>query len=143
MDLYLRSAQDDNPSEAALEECRKVSECFHRFGICLIRDPRVNMQDNDEYIDLMEEYFADVGERFYRGEQIDDFKPECHYQVGATPENLEKARDHSERLSALNLAPEDTPMSPLEPVLDAKWRFMHKIGERPAGAEENSPAVIP
>ena len=79
IDLYLSSATDANPSEAALNECRKVAECFHRFGVILIRDPRVNMQDNDEYIDLMEEYFADVGERFYRSEQIDDIKPECHY----------------------------------------------------------------
>ena len=91
----------------------------------------------------MEEYFADVGDRFYRGEPSSDIKPECHYQVGATPEYLEKARDHSEKLAALNLAPENTPVSPLEPVLDAKWRFMWKIGERPEGAEENFPAVIP
>ena len=74
---------------------------------------------------------------------MDDIKPEHHYQVGATPEYLEKARDHSERLAALNLAPEDTPVSPPQPVLDAKWRFMHKIGERPAGAEEDFPDVIP
>ena len=52
------------------------------------------MQDNDQYIDLMETYFADVGERFYANEQVDDIKPETHYQVGATPEFIEMARDH-------------------------------------------------
>ena len=65
MDAYLRAASEDSPSEAGLLECKKVMESFHRFGILLIRDPRVNMRDNDEYIDLMEEYFADVGDRFY------------------------------------------------------------------------------
>lgn len=59
LELYLNStAEGDKPSSAALDECKKVAECFHRYGIILIRDPRVNMQDNDNYIDLMEEYFA-------------------------------------------------------------------------------------
>eukprot|EP00354_Favella_ehrenbergii_P008235 CAMPEP_0170467300 /NCGR_PEP_ID=MMETSP0123-20130129/10927_1 /TAXON_ID=182087 /ORGANISM="Favella ehrenbergii, Strain Fehren 1" /LENGTH=371 /DNA_ID=CAMNT_0010733625 /DNA_START=74 /DNA_END=1189 /DNA_ORIENTATION=+ len=143
LNAYLSTAADGSPSETALAECNKVAECFHRYGIILIRDPRVNMSDNDTYIDLMEEYFADVGDRFYANETISDIKPEFHYQVGATPEFIEKARNHSEKLSALNLAPEDTPESPLEPVLDAKWRFMWKIGERPDGASDDFPAVKP
>ena len=38
----------------------------------------------------MERYFADVGQRFYNDEYISDIKPEHHYQVGATPEYIEK-----------------------------------------------------
>ena len=98
MNLYLTGQQasqaGETISDEALAECRKVAECFHQFGIILIRDPRVNMQDNDQYIDLMEQYFADVGERFYANERVDDIKPETHYQVGATPEFIEMARDH-------------------------------------------------
>lgn len=139
LDLYMQGAQSASPSEAALIECKKVAECFHQFGIILIRDPRVNMQDNDQYIDLMEQYFSDIGDKFYANEPIDDIKPEFHYQVGATPEYIEKARGHAEKLSALNLTPEDTPGSPLEPVLDAKWRFMWKIGQRPEGASDDFP----
>ena len=117
-------------SEKAAIECQKVAECFHKFGILLIRDPRVDMKDNDDYIDLMEDYFERTGELFYSGEQVEDIKKDCHYQVGATPELIEKARDHTEKLKALDLSPEDSPVSPLQPVLDAKWRFMWKIGER-------------
>ena len=86
-----------------------------------------------------------MGDRFYANpdEKIDDIKKEFHYQVGATPEFIEKARDHSEKLNALGLSPEDTPMSPLEPVLDAKWRFMWKIGERPDGASDDFPQFVP
>lgn len=124
-------------------ECRKVAECFHRFGIILIRDPRVEMKDNDDYIDLMEQYFADVGQRFYNNEEVSCIKAEHHYQVGATPEYIEMARSHADKLAALNLPFEDMPGSPLEPVLDAKWRFMWKIGERPEGAADDFPAVIP
>ena len=42
-----------------------------------------------------------------------------------------------------NYAPENKPMSPLKPVFDAKWRFMWKIGDRPADASDNFPQVIP
>ena len=34
-------------------------------------------------------------------------------------------------------------MSPLEPVLDAKWRFMWKIGERFEGDQADFPQVVP
>jgi isopenicillin N synthase-like dioxygenase len=47
LELYIQGSQSENPSEAAVQECKKVAECFHHFGIILIRDPRVNMQDND------------------------------------------------------------------------------------------------
>ena len=76
LDLYLSTDADGSPSEAALLECKKVAESFHNYGIILIRDPRVNMADNDEYVDLMEEYFAKTGERFYNQETIPDIKPE-------------------------------------------------------------------
>ena len=76
---YMSTSEDGSPTEAAIIECKKVSECFHQYGVILIRDPRINMKDNDDYIDLMEEYFADVGERFYAKETIPDIKPEHHY----------------------------------------------------------------
>jgi len=28
-------------------ECKKVAYSFHKFGICVVRDPRVNHEDND------------------------------------------------------------------------------------------------
>lgn len=101
------------------------------------------MADNENYIDMMEEYFADVGDRFYANETINDIKREMHYMVGATPEYCEKARNHSAKLGSLNLAPEDTPVSPLEPVWDAKWRFHWKIGERFECGGDDFPPVIP
>ena len=38
---------------------------------------------------------------------------------------------------------ENKPVSPVEPIFDAKWRFMWKIGERPANAADNFPQVVP
>lgn len=59
------------------------------------------------------------------------------------PELTEIARDHQKLRNDLNLAPEDQPLSPMVPVLDAKWRFMWKIGARPDGAADDFPQVIP
>ena len=44
-------------SEQGRVECLKVAECLHKYGILIIRDPRVNEEHNDSYLDLMEEYF--------------------------------------------------------------------------------------
>jgi len=143
LDVYLRaSRKGNNPgdfSDHVNLECQKVAECFHKFGILLIRDPRVDMEQNEEYIDLMEEYFEKTGEMFYNGEKVDDIKAEWMYQVGATPEFIEKARDHSELIKSRNFAAEDMPASPLKPVSDAKWRYMWKIGKRPMGAADDFP----
>jgi len=118
----------ENLSEDILSTCKSVAESFHKYGILIIRDPRVNMQDNDEYIDLMENYFDTQSKDYYAGRHLDDEKPEYHYLVGVTTEQKEKARRHEKKINSL--APEHKPVSPVEPVWDAKWRYYWKIGER-------------
>jgi len=51
----------------------------------------------------MEHYFEKTGDKFYAGEAISDIKPQFHYLSGATPENIEIARDHSHHRQQLNL----------------------------------------
>lgn len=75
-------------------ECQKVAYSFHKFGICIVRDPRVNHEANESYIDMVERYFESVGEEYYAGGELVDMRPELSYQVGVTPESMEKARDH-------------------------------------------------
>lgn len=86
-----------NNTETCLEECKKVAESLHKYGILVFKDPRVNHSDNDEYIDMMEKYFSTRGELFYTGQELQESRPEIHYQVGVTPEYIEKARNHCER----------------------------------------------
>lgn len=58
MQVYLRAqGQTEELCDEVRLECQKVAECFHKFGILLIRDPRVDFEDNENYIDLMEDYF--------------------------------------------------------------------------------------
>ena len=85
----------------------------------------------------MEKYFESRGNILYSGGQLEDAKSEYHYQVGVCPENQEIARDHSKRMAVYS--EENKPTSPVVPVYDAKWRFMWKIGERPAEASDNFP----
>ena len=101
------STNPEQISEAAVAECKKVTQILHKYGMLLIRDPRVDMKDNNEYLDMMEEYFEQVGERFYRGEEIKDIKKDCDYQVGCLPEKIEIARDYSDLRAGLDLAQED------------------------------------
>lgn len=68
-------------------------------------------------------------------------------QVGATPEGVEKPRclrDASIMAHAASLAPEDRPTLPSE--ADPKWRFFHRLGDRPAATqypELNAEPVLP
>ena len=41
------STQNVELTPEALLECQRVAQCFHLFGICMIRDPRVNEEDNN------------------------------------------------------------------------------------------------
>ena len=67
------------------QECVKVAASLHKFGVLLVRDPRVKPAVNEEYIDMVENYFEMQGERFYRGEILKDCHPELSYQTGVTP----------------------------------------------------------
>ena len=68
------------------EECKKVADSLHKYGILVWRDPRVNEQDNEDYLDLMENYFQSTAEKFYSGEKLEDCKPEFNFQAGVTTE---------------------------------------------------------
>ncbi len=77
---YLSASHDtDNLTPEAAIECQKVAECFHKFGILLIRDPRVDMKDNEEYLDMIKDYFEKTGEMFYAGKEVKDIKAEYLY----------------------------------------------------------------
>ena len=67
-------------------ECKKVADSLHNFGVLVVRDPRVTFTKNDEYIDMIENYFEEVGEKYYRGEDLIDARPELSFQTGVTPE---------------------------------------------------------
>lgn len=76
------------------EQCRKVVEGFYKHGVIAIKDPRVDEEKNKEFLDLMQRYFKKSANKYYRGEKLEDARPEVGYQVGVTPELKERARVH-------------------------------------------------
>jgi isopenicillin N synthase-like dioxygenase len=114
-----------------------VADALHRFGCLVIKDPRVDEKSNSVFVDMMEKYFfISDGKR--------DARPEMHYQVGVTPENTERPRNHCAR--AAKLDDTERPMTICPPEADPKWRFFWRIGSKPKSTKYpqlNADPVIP
>lgn len=81
------------------EQCRQVVEGFYKHGVIAIRDPRVDEKKNQEFLGIMAKYFQQQSEVYYKGGQLEDARPESGYQVGITPELIERARRHDDTIS--------------------------------------------
>lgn len=122
---YLLSG--DLSSEELREACQKVVESFHHTGVLVLKDPRVNEAHNQRFLDMLELYYQSASQKLYNGEQVAEIFPQYGYQVGATPENIEKARNHCERINSF--PDENKPLTSCPPQIDAKWRYFWRIGE--------------
>ena len=126
---FVRTNDEKDPA------CLAIAAALHKFGCLAVKDPRVQASANETFLDMMERYF----------EQSDgktDARPHLHYQVGVTPGDVERARPHCEFGKTLA----DQPMSECPPLLDAKWRFFWRIGDRPESSqfeELNASPVVP
>jgi len=134
--------KDCPKGEDAKEICQKVAEIFIKTGLLIVRDPRVQSEDNERFLDMMEDYFNQEHEI-----KMNDSRPQYGYQVGVTPDNTEVPRciaDPNCQNIIEKLAPESRP----QPLIgaDAKWRFFWRIGPRPQQTkfkELNAEKVIP
>ncbi|KAG4070263.1 hypothetical protein HA402_009826 [Bradysia odoriphaga] len=126
-----------NNGKLAKEQCRKVADSLQQHGILIVRDTRASEGDNATFLDMMERYF----------EQTDfttDARPNLSYQVGVTPELIERPRNHCQR--AAKLEQSNQPVTLCPPELDKKSRFFWRIGQRPEKTEFkelNADPVIP
>eukprot|EP00939_MAST-03C_sp_MAST-3C-sp1_P004638 g4638.t1 len=124
--------------------CKKMAEALHKTSVLIVKDPRVSQSDAGTFIDMMEDYFSQNREDLER-----DVRAELHYQVGATPENTERAICASTpKCKKLidNLGDDNKPTIKPGQGPDPKWRFFWRIGERPAKSdfpELNAKQVIP
>lgn len=140
----LNSYLDDNArdTQGVQRLCEAVATCLKDAGALVIRDPRVDSSENDHFIDLMERYFGQSTEA-----KMADVRSHLAYQVGATPDGIEKPRclhDKAILEQAAALPPEDRPTVPT--AADVKWRFFWRLGERPLDTrykELNAEPVVP
>jgi len=136
VELSALFGKEENP-EAYAAECNKAAAAFRDFGAVAVRDPRVCFEDNETFLTMMENYFG-------MSDGVRDARPEHHYQVGVTPNNIERARDHCAKFGSYG--PDDKPLSLCPPDYDPKWRFFWRIGPKPASTlfpSLNADPVIP
>ncbi len=39
-----------------------MAECMHKSGVLIVKDPRVPMEDNERFINMIEKYFEQPSE---------------------------------------------------------------------------------
>ncbi|EFX00553.1 oxoglutarate/iron-dependent oxygenase [Grosmannia clavigera kw1407] len=114
-------------SAAAQAECSKAAEALIAFGALVLHDSRVSEADNDAFLDLLEDYFAQPEATLRRDE-----RPALGYQVGVTLENTEtpKCAVDEPCLDVIaRLAPEERPLDIAGHQPDPKCRFFWRVVE--------------
>jgi hypothetical protein len=112
---------------------------FALLALAFCQDPRVDNNLNTNFLDMMEQYYEQPTEI-----RNLDARPEVHYQVGVTPEEVEKARNHCGRIQGLNET--EKPLTECPPEKDHKSRFFWRIGPAPETDKHrdlNMPQVVP
>jgi len=119
-------------------QCKEIAQLLHRFGLLIVKDPRVDDKLNSNFLDMMEQYYDQPVET-----RNEDARPELHYQTGVTPEEIEKARNHCTRIKGLNSA--EKPLTECPPEKDHKSRFFWRIGPVPENSDKKNlnPHVVP
>lgn len=122
--------------------CHLIAMQLKNTGALVVRDPRVDSTKNDRFLNIMERYFARP-----RDVKLKDARPELAYQVGITPEGIEKPRcitDSSIQDAIATYPDGHRPYQPCGP--DPKWRYFWRLGKRPTVTkfrELNADPVIP
>jgi len=130
---YLNGSSDNSA------DCKEIAHLLHTFGILIVKDPRVDDRLNTNFLDMMERYYEQPEDV-----RNQDARPDVHYQVGVTPEETEKARNHCSRMKGLNST--EKPLTECPPEKDHKSRFFWRIGPPPADnahRDLNMPPVVP
>lgn len=134
---YLSTSSDDSACEALASSLRE-------YGAAIVVDSRVSHSDAAAFRSLMERYFAQPTE-----DKLADARPEVFYQVGSTPDHVERPRENSDFVAGLEPGNEPVSASAVaDRRKDPKWRFFWRIGDRPKPDETkfaalNAPQVVP
>ncbi|KAF8560063.1 Clavaminate synthase-like protein [Imleria badia] len=141
IDLDLFLAEHDSVQQ----ECKKAADALITYGALLVHDSRVSEEDNNVFLDLVEDYFAQPLHELRKDE-----RPEISYQVGVTLENTEKPKCAVDQpcLDVIaSLDPAERPLDISGHHSDPKCRFFWKMGTPPPYETQypalNAPNVIP
>jgi isopenicillin N synthase-like dioxygenase len=126
LDVYLGQ---DASSPAVVAECAKAANALITYGALVLHDSRVSPSDNETFLDLLEDYFAQPESDLRRDE-----RPELSYQIGVTLENTEKPKCAVDEpcLDVIQrLQPSQRPLDISAHQPDPKCRFFWRMAEKP------------
>ncbi|KAK4235598.1 hypothetical protein C8A03DRAFT_17678 [Achaetomium macrosporum] len=126
LDIFLHQPRDSAEVQA---ECAKAAKALITYGALVLHDSRVSEQDNDTFLDLLEDYFAQP-----EADLKKDERPELAYQIGVTLENTEKPKcavDEPCLRVIERLAPSERPLDISAHQPDPKCRFFWRMVEPP------------
>lgn len=126
LDLFLNQPRDSAPARA---ECEKAAQALIAYGALVLHDSRVAESDNETFLDLLEDYFAQPDEKLK-----EDERPELGFQIGVTLENTEKPKCAVDEpcLDVISrLRPEERPLDISGHEPDPKCRFFWRMAEEP------------
>ncbi|UNI22342.1 hypothetical protein JDV02_008238 [Purpureocillium takamizusanense] len=126
LDVYLNKPRD---SPEVQQECAKAADALITYGALVLHDSRVADKDNDTFLDLLEDYFAQSDEELRKDE-----RPELSYQIGVTLENTEKPKCAVDEpcLDVIKrLHPSQRPLDISGHQPDPKCRFFWRMAEPP------------
>lgn len=122
--------------------CDSLAESLRSAGAVVVRDPRCTEVDNNTFLDMMERYFGQQ-----RDEKMKQARPDLHYQVGVTPNDVEKPVALMDPSVKELIGQQETANKAVMPnSADLKWRYMWRVGPRPAETkfqELNAEPVVP
>jgi len=122
LDAYLNG----DPTARA-REAKNTADALIQYGALIVKDGRVSESDNGNFLDLLEDYFAQPNQ-----ELLKDTRPEFGYQVGATLENTEKPRctlDTDCHRLIESLDPSERPLDLTGEHKDPKSRFFWRMDQ--------------
>lgn len=127
LDIYLAAASSSSSSSPKVQqECQRAADALITYGALILHDSRVLESDNEAFLDLLEDYFAQPPALLRRDE-----RPQLSYQIGVTLENTEKPKCAVDEpcLDVIRrLHPSQRPLDIAGHQPDPKCRFFWRMG---------------
>lgn len=57
------------------QDCKEVAEALRTYGLLVIKDPRVDSDKNNKFLDMNEKYFQKRSQQFHAGIRNIDLSP--------------------------------------------------------------------
>ncbi|KZZ88491.1 hypothetical protein AAL_08049 [Moelleriella libera RCEF 2490] len=127
LNIYLAAASSSSSSSPKVQqECQRAADALITYGALILHDSRVLESDNEAFLDLLEDYFAQPPALLRRDE-----RPQLSYQIGVTLENTEKPKCAVDEpcLDVIRrLHPSQRPLDIAGHQPDPKCRFFWRMG---------------